>query len=117
MFNRRERIALSCLCASLLIGILTHWLAVWRPEQLPDFRIQRAVAEVVPIAASAELVDLNSASVEELQRLPGIGEKTAARIVEYRQQSGAFSALQDLRQVRGIGAATLEKIAPFLRVP
>lgn len=117
MFNRRERIALSCLCASLLIGMLTHWFAAWQPEQLPNFRIQRAAVEVVAIDEGTELVDLNSASVEALQRLPGIGEKTAARIVEYRRQNGGFSALGDLRRVRGIGAATLEKIAPFLRVP
>ncbi len=117
MFNRRERIVLSCLCASLLVGILTHCFAAWHPGELQNFRIERAAVEVVPVEQGEALIDLNKASAEELQRVPGIGEKTAARIVEYRRQSGGFSALQELRQVRGIGAATLEKIAPFVRVP
>lgn len=55
-------------------------------------------------------VDLNRASVEELTRLPGVGSVLAARIVEVRERDGPFTSLDDLRRVRGLGRAKLEKL-------
>ncbi|HLS17720.1 MAG TPA: ComEA family DNA-binding protein [Paenalcaligenes sp.] len=56
-------------------------------------------------------VDLNQASHAELQRLPGIGPKTAETIVEERERGGAFTSLQDLSaRVRGIGPKKLEAL-------
>ena len=56
----------------------------------------------------------NTASAEELERLPGIGEVTAERIVSYRQAHGAFTQLSDLLKVKGIGQATYREIAAYL---
>jgi comEA protein len=61
-------------------------------------------------------VDLNVATEADLVRLPGIGPVLAKRIVEYREVNGPFKQLRDLRQVKGIGAKTYEKIAPLLVV-
>jgi len=55
-------------------------------------------------------VNINSASETELVALPGIGPSKARAIAEYRQQHGGFQSVDDLRQVKGIGAATLEKL-------
>lgn len=60
----------------------------------------------------APLVDVNSASAEELERLPGIGPAIAARIVEARRER-TFSSVDDLERVRGIGPATVERLRPF----
>lgn len=62
------------------------------------------------VAAATSMVAVNSATVEQLQTLPGIGEVTARRIVEYREGHGAFARAEDLLQVKGVGAQTLEKI-------
>ncbi len=64
---------------------------------------------LVPLGAAAQ-VDINSASSSELQTLPGVGEATAARIVEDRELRGPFGSLQDLRRVHGIGARMVENL-------
>jgi len=61
-------------------------------------------------------VNLNTASVEQLTTLPGVGPKLAARIVEYRQKSGAFRSTQELINVQGIGEKSYAKIAAWLSV-
>jgi len=54
-------------------------------------------------------ININTASVEELTQLQGIGAKYAAKIVEYREQNGPFTAPEDLMKVSGIGPATFAK--------
>ena len=61
-------------------------------------------------------VNLNTASVEQLTTLPGVGPKLAARIVEYRQKSGAFRSTQELINVQGIGEKSYAKIEAWLSV-
>ena len=63
-----------------------------------------------------ETIDLNAATVEELMRLPGVGQKTADAIYRLRQEIGAFHSVGDLIYVDGIGQKTVEKLAPYLRV-
>jgi len=60
--------------------------------------------------ANNNLIDINNASVEELQKLNGIGPALAKRIIEYRQSHGKFSKPDDLIQVKGIGPAKLKKM-------
>jgi competence protein ComEA len=76
-----------------------------------------AVALAAPAAAEgAGTVNVNTASVTELERLPGIGPSVAARIVEHREQNGAFKAAEDLMLVRGVGEKTFERIKPYVAV-
>lgn len=95
---------------------LTDW------ESLPAER--RAEREEVAqlrgaIDARAEpdpqSIDLNEAARDELMRLPGIGEKTANAIIEFREER-PFTSVEDLDRVPGIGPATIERIRPFLQV-
>lgn len=60
-------------------------------------------------------IDINAADVKTLARLPGIGEKTAEKIVEYRNSNGGFDSVGELIKVKGIGRVKLSKIRPFLR--
>ncbi|WP_299663629.1 helix-hairpin-helix domain-containing protein [uncultured Psychromonas sp.] len=59
-------------------------------------------------------IDLNSASVEQLTTLNGIGDKTAKAIVDYRKKNGDFTNVKDLVNVKGIGVATLKKVIPYV---
>lgn len=59
-------------------------------------------------------VILNTANAEELDRLPGIGKKTAERILELRARLGRFKKVQDLLRVKGIGAKSLQKLMPLI---
>ncbi len=61
-------------------------------------------------------IDLNRASAEELQKLPGIGPVMSQRIVDQRKRVRSFQTVDDLRKVPGIGAKTLEKLKPYVRV-
>jgi len=63
----------------------------------------------VAIADNAEKIDINTATVEELTQLEGIGDAYAKRIVEYRGAHGAFESVEALMNVQGIGEKTLEK--------
>jgi competence protein ComEA len=60
--------------------------------------------------SAAGPVHLNTASVEELDALPGVGPVTAQKIVDYREQRGAFSSVDDLDAIPGIGPARLEQL-------
>ena len=59
-------------------------------------------------------IDVNAADVADFTALPGIGIKTAAKIVAFRERKGLFSSIEALTDVKGIGHKTLEKIRPFL---
>lgn len=69
-----------------------------------------ADASDLPTPMGGEKVRINSATQAELESLPGIGQVTAARIIEYREQAGSFEDLDDLDEVPGIGPATLENL-------
>ena len=61
-------------------------------------------------------LDLNRASAEELEGLPGIGPRTAERIVADRLKRGRFRSVKDLGRVKGIGPKTLARLAPHVTV-
>jgi len=60
-------------------------------------------------------IELNTATAADLEAIPGIGPTLAGRIVQYREEHGPFGSLDELEEVRGIGAKTLWRIRPFLR--
>jgi len=67
-------------------------------------------------AAPSGKVNINTATVEQLASLPGVGAKIAARIVEYRQKQGGFKSAQELMNVRGIGERNFQKLQSYLSV-
>lgn len=69
-----------------------------------------------PKPSRAGLLDLNQATEEDFDALPGIGPRLAERILAYRKSAGAFHSLDELRAVKGIGKKTLERIRPLVTV-
>ena len=66
--------------------------------------------------ASGELIDLNQASAAQLESLPGVGEVTVARIIEYRRENGGFKKIEELMNVRGIGERNFLRLRPLVTV-
>jgi competence protein ComEA len=69
------------------------------------------------VGEPAGALDLNSATREQLEELPGVGPSLAARILAERERIGRFADLNDLLSVKGIGDATLARLRPHLSVP
>jgi competence ComEA-like helix-hairpin-helix protein len=64
----------------------------------------------------AHPLDLNFATAEQLQQVPGIGPKTAEAIVNFRQKSGPFRRVEDLLAIKGISQSKLDRMRPYLKV-
>jgi comEA protein len=64
----------------------------------------------------AKPIDVNTATLEQLQQLPGIGPSTAKAIVQFREKSGPFERVEDLLAIHGISKARLEKLRPYVTV-
>jgi competence protein ComEA len=97
-FSQRSSIRAVALVAGLLV-ILCAPLAAYGKKHPP----------VSPI-------DLNSATLEELQQLPGVGPSTAQAIVTFREKSGAFKRVEDLLAVHGISQTKFQSIRPYVVV-
>ena len=79
---------------------------------------QRGSERTTPAAkaSSSGPLNLNTATVAQLEALPGIGKSVAERILQYREKSGGFKKVEDLMNVRGIGEKSFLKLKPLITV-
>jgi competence protein ComEA len=96
-------------------------LAARLADQMQVYVPRQGEAALPPQSGSApgaatEKININTASVEELDKLPGIGPAIAAAIIDYRTQNGPFKQIEDIDAVKGIGDALFEKIKDMITV-
>jgi comEA protein len=100
------RAVLPVLALACFIGIASLPIAA---QDKPPARV---VSTAATVAKSP--ININTATASELEGLPGIGARTAARIVEYRQKNGPFKKVEELMNVRGVGEKSFLRLKPQL---
>jgi len=113
--GRTETLVVSCL-ALAAVAMAAVGVVRGRPEppelqRASDGRALKGGAELAP-----RRIDVNSASAEEIQLVPGIGPVLSRRIVDYRERRGSFERIWDLGRVRGIGPRLIERIESYVVV-
>ena len=92
----------------LVLGLFATFASAQEPA--------RPAAKATSSASSGTPINLNTATVAQLETLPGIGKSTAERILEYRQKNGGFKKVEDLMNVRGIGEKSFLKMKALITV-
>ena len=103
------RTLLTAIALVSLCGVLQSAHAV----QAQTAASTRTAPKPAPAAAT---VNINTASAGDLETLPGIGAKTAGRIIEYRQKNGPFKKIEELMNVRGVGEKNFLKLRTQISV-
>lgn len=99
------------------VGLYLGWLTLFHPGFLPEVKPKVPIEDLtVEEFLKLSSTDLNTASQQELMSLPGIGEVLSQRIIEYREEHGGFSSVEELTEVKGIGEKTLEKLRKYVYV-
>ncbi len=83
-------------------------------EQTP--RVHEVVSQTQGAPQGQRLLDLNRASADELEALPGIGAVLAQRMIAFRTSAGGFRTVEDLREVKGIGSKKFDRIKSLVTV-
>ena len=112
--TRTEHWILLALVAVVTVGVGANYYQSERSRTALHIESLEGFDE--PLGADPEQVDINNASISELETIPGIGPAMAGRIIEYRNQNGSFKSIEDLINVKGIGDATFNKMKDKIRV-
>jgi competence protein ComEA len=97
---------------TFVVAVAVGIFALSGPAAAVPVQEKPAAAKTAP----AQVVNINTAPADQLEQLPGVGPKTAARIVEYRQKNGGFKKIEELMNVRGIGEKAFLKMKAQLTV-
>ncbi|NBB77142.1 MAG: hypothetical protein GVY02_07160 [Bacteroidetes bacterium] len=88
---------------------------MWKQPEQVGRKIPRVIFGSDRVVLAVEFpININTANVDQLQALSGIGPAYAERIIAYRLENGPFRDVEELRNIRGIGPATMERLRPYV---
>lgn len=124
-FTPQEAKAIIFLIVILLIGSGVTLYKKYHPDFAPELLlkenhpVEKKIVQPPKVSVTPEnpdsktsnkKINLNTATLKELDSLPGIGEELGKRILAYRESNGNFSSIEELTKIKGIGQKTLEKL-------
>ncbi|MCJ7497402.1 MAG: helix-hairpin-helix domain-containing protein [candidate division Zixibacteria bacterium] len=130
-FTPQESKAIIFLIVVLLIGSGVTIYKKYHPDFAPELLIENnfpeqkkvfeparssAISENINLKIPGRKVNLNTATLRELESLPGIGPELGRRILDYREKRGNFSTIDEIINVKGIGPKILEKFKNLITV-
>ncbi|HCA42927.1 MAG TPA: hypothetical protein DEP28_06700 [Bacteroidetes bacterium] len=137
VFSKNEKIAVIFVLIVILSGtVIKLYLEVWsKPEKeiynFDEFKNQlkvqitedsiRLFSDTLQKNSDSSFsefvtIDINEAGISEFEKLPGIGEGIASRIIEFRNKEGKFKKTEDLKKVKGIGEKKFQNIQKYIKV-
>ena len=113
----KKVIALTYTISLLLIFLFISVFLLCRIATDNDIHLSKADTSITasPVLQNGK-ININKATVEDLMIIPGIGEKTATRIIEYRHTHGKIRNLKELDSIQGIGPKTLELLEDYIMI-
>lgn len=121
-FTKQEKIVILFLTGAIILGLSVQWArSSGNLTSIQSIKIEGKTNPIkkgnmnrAPVNGFSngvnKKININTASIDELDALPGIGPKIAAEIIKYREKSGEFKAIENIRKVRGIGGKKFNKI-------
>ncbi len=103
MLTKEEKSILIIILISFIAGIFTYFLFSYN---------KKIKKEII----SHGKIDINKATAEEIDKLPGIGSIIAERIIEYREKNNGFKKIEELKNIRGLTSKKYEKIRKYIEV-
>ncbi len=101
---------------SLVLACLVFTLGFLLGRGSGKTQIQVQTAQGMPVTEAAERLDLNTATAEELDELPGVGSDLAKQIVAYREKVGVFVSVEELRNISGVGESRFAALQDLVEV-
>ena len=112
-----ERKISNKLCFIILLSLtllITVFSVIYIILDSPAILGSETVSIVMGNEVNTETISLNNATIYDLIRLPQIDESMAERIIAYRDENGKFNSLAELKNIKGIGDKTYERLLPFI---
>ncbi len=125
-FTREERAVVLFLLFALIVGsgitLLKRRNPGFAPELIPSLSEGSKREELLKGKRQTTLhllqrkVNINTASLRELESLPGIGPSFAQRIIRYRTENGGFKSIEEIKEVKGIGEKSFQRIKELITI-
>lgn len=120
LYRKLRIIPLTLIFVSIFIigiNLVREYESVYKNNYENDAEIDKTISESYNEQENIVfLTDLNSASYVELMSIPGVGEKTAEKIIEFRVDTGGFESVKELLLLEGMSEAKYQKILPYVTV-